>query len=135
MALAAERILRELPIFEASDGQIKHKIVYGLHCDLTKLRIIAHFMNHPGTDSRSHWNFCQVVVAQHLVTMNPDGASSYCHMEDDTFVDRWHIACALLTIRREVETLKNIMGGYLHDCSEFPKTQLGVIPWVPYPSH
>lgn len=90
MALAAERILRKLTIFEKTGGQIKYKIVYGLHCDMAKLRIIAHFMNRPGRVPVSHWNFCQVVVAQHFVTIDPDGFS-LSHAEDNTFLDRWRI--------------------------------------------
>lgn len=49
MASAAKRILNSLTELEKGTGaRIEHKIVYGLHWDHLKLRIVAHFMNRPG---------------------------------------------------------------------------------------
>lgn len=109
MASAAKRILNSLTELEKGTGaRIEHKIVYGLHWDHLKLRIVAHFMNRPGSES---WNFCQVVIAQHLISLNPDWNVLYDHTIDDTFIDRWRITCALFAVRREIEHLKSTVQG------------------------
>ena len=104
MALAAKAILKGLP-----DSANDRKIVYGLHLDGKKLRILAHFMNDPGRRPESQWEFCQVVLAQHWVTTTWDPVISYyCHTEDNTFLDRWGIVRALFTIRREIGTMRKL---------------------------
>ena len=105
MALAAKAILKGLP-----DSANDCKIVYGLHLDGKKLRILAHFINGPGRRPESQWDFCQVVLAQHWVTTTCDPVISYyCHTEDNTFLDRWGIVRALFTIRREIEILRKLV--------------------------
>ena len=110
MATSAHEILYDLNDFEKKHQQcIPNKVVYGLHLDDQKLRILAHFVNRPGSEPSSQWDFCQVVVAQHLITMNPDCNQAEYHDEDDNFLERWNVTRALFTIRREVENLKEII--------------------------
>ena len=104
MALAAKPILKKLP-----ESASSRKIVYGLHLDGKKLRILAHFMSNPGRRPESKWNFCQVVLAQHWVTTTWDPMGGHRHTEDNTFLDRWCIVRALFTIRREIEILRKLV--------------------------
>ncbi|KAK7692392.1 hypothetical protein QCA50_004017 [Cerrena zonata] len=104
MALAAKSILDNLTKLEAS---VERKVVWGIHWDHVKLRIIAHFMNHTDPEYRPQWHFCQVVVAQHFISLDPDSDAMSDHTEDDTFLQRWRLTCALFTIRREIEVTKS----------------------------
>ena len=103
MALAAKPILKKLP-----ESASSRKIVYGLHLDGKKLRILAHFMSNPGRRLESKWNFCQVVLAQHWVTTTWDPMGGHRHTEDNTFLDRWGIVRALFTIRREIGMMRKL---------------------------
>lgn len=123
MALAAKQILENISKMEEDRGRcIEHKIVYGLHWDHLKLRIVAHFMNQPGYMSTSQWTFCQVVVAQHLITLPPDWDLVCLHTADDTFLDRWRITCALLSVRREIEHIRSQLQVQAH-CLPNPSRQ------------
>ena len=107
MATSAYEILCNITKLEKkSQRPIPSKVVYGLHLDNQKLRILAHFLNQPGSKPNSQWNCCQAVIAQHLITLTPDCTIVRDHDEDDTFLDRWRITRALFTVRREVEILK-----------------------------
>lgn len=87
-------------------AQSPPQIVYGLHFDNRRLRILAHFKNH--AQSGSGWAYCQAIIAQHLITMDPSIRlpPHATHCEDQTFLDRWRIARSIFTIRQEVNQAK-----------------------------
>lgn len=87
--------------------------MYGIHCANYKLRVIAHFpLNVEGDDS-GQWEFAQVVAAEHWISIMklPQRLS---HHDDDTFINRWRLAIALWTIRRQVQHLKSILDITFH---------------------
>lgn len=86
----------------------EHCIVYGLHCANYKLRVIAHFpLNVEGDDS-GRWEFAQVVIAEHWISIIklPHPLK---HFDDDSLINRWRIAITLWTIRRQVQHLRSIL--------------------------
>lgn len=87
----------------------EHYIVYGIHCASDKLRIIAHFPLKVEGEDEGQWEFAQVMVAEHWISIMelPPGKSLLReHVDDDAIIDRWRISVALFTIRYHIRHLK-----------------------------
>lgn len=78
-----------------------HYLAYGVHLSRTHLSILAHFPtwvdSHDGT---MHVEFHQVVLAQHMISVELDGC-----MSDELFLARWRAMIALLTVKRHTGIL------------------------------
>lgn len=85
-----------------------HPIVYALHWDRQRLRILAHFI---ANDDLRNPQYCQAVVAQHFITLpEREAVGIMPHREDDMPLDRWRIVASLLCIARYVEDLRKRLG-------------------------
>ncbi|KAK7692391.1 hypothetical protein QCA50_004016 [Cerrena zonata] len=111
IAIIAEEVLirlcSQIPKDNLPGKHWNHPIVYALHWDRYRLRIIAHFIINHDQDSPQCY---QAVVAQHCITLPEWEAPELMpHREDDMPLDRWRIVASLLYIVKYIDNLKNLL--------------------------
>ena len=84
---------------------------YGLHWNVDRMTIIVHF---PLLESRSQigssLRFCQMMLAEHLITPHGSRTGRYPPSQDGMFLLRWRLVIALLSVRAHAEHLQNELG-------------------------
>ncbi|CAL1706414.1 unnamed protein product [Somion occarium] len=105
-------------------------IVYGLHWSNARLHILAHFVTNIDSDDPDKWKFCQVLVAQHWITLeevdhrNPIGSFRH-YAEFDMLLDRWRVVVSLFMIRAHVQRLKQCL--QTGDTAGYPSSEMGFV--------
>lgn len=57
-----------------------------------------------------HWEFCQIVVAEHRITLAELPIKyDFWHYQGNMVLERWRLIIALVTIRRHMSLLRRIM--------------------------
>ncbi|PSS22611.1 hypothetical protein PHLCEN_2v3086 [Hermanssonia centrifuga] len=88
----------------------RHYFVYGLHWSQFFLHIFIHLPVYiaGGESDSGHWEFCQIVVSEHTITLEEfqDGCR---HNQDDMVLDRWRLTIALASVQRHMSLLEQII--------------------------
>ncbi|PSR78404.1 hypothetical protein PHLCEN_2v7418 [Hermanssonia centrifuga] len=90
----------------------RHCFVYGLHWSELFLHIFLHFPVYIPSDEADpgHWEFCQIVVAEHRITLAELPIKyDFWHYQGNMVLERWRLIIALVTIRRHMSLLRRIM--------------------------
>ncbi len=88
----------------------RHYFVSGLHWSQFFLHIFIHLPVYiaGGESDSGHWEFCQIVVSEHTITLEEfqDGCR---HNQDDMVLDRWRLTIALASVQRHMSLLEQII--------------------------